>query len=358
MVAALVNADYEFELYREELGASPPERTARNRDGLEFIFFFINQDPHLPLLSQVDYPSDYLASLAALGVTLPTLVRHGASFNWYGKLTDREKEKKLNSKLWGYELLNRLGLNPTANFVVQDAAQVHAIMRRHPTQKWLLKSPYLMSGMGFHTLTGEADVTALGHPHILEPYLERLIDTALFHDPLSGETFFYVNRANAQGGYLGGMVFQHPEGFRQHLAEQGWGACGERLEKQGLALLAALKLEGLEQPLSIDSFLFQTSEGAKAHPGCDINYRQNMGSLLNHLRRFLPAGGVGDFLLLNRIEGLPHGRLMPYSLEERAGVIYLSSPAGQMLGLFFAAPSVAALKKMQLVFFQAAGVRP
>ncbi len=349
---ALINADYEFELYQEELGVTTPERILRNRRMTEFMFFFMNKDKDIGLHAQQSYSLDYLNYLESLGLFVPPISQHGPSFNWYGQLKDISKEKRLNSKLWGYDLLNRLALNPTENFVVRNKAEIDEAVGKHSEIKnWMLKSPYLMSGLNFHQFTSQDPIPEITSAHVLEPYFERLIDFALYYCPSTHEKFFYLCKTTSAGRYKGGAIFQDPQDLASHVESLGLTSAFLKLKEDSLCVLAALINEGLEQPLTVDSFIFSTPEGPGHHPCCDINYRQNMGGLLLSLKSFLPERGVGEFMLLQKIPQLKHNQITPYSTTNRTGVIYLSPPDSDSLGIFFSGRNMAELEHMKTFFF-------
>lgn len=349
---ALVNADYEFELYQQELGTTLPERILRNRKMTEFMFFFMNKNEDIGLHAHQNYPQDYLNYLRSLGLVVPHIVQQGPSFNWYGQLKDIPKEKRLNSKLWGYELLNRLALNPTENVIVRNETEIREHVEKNPGNKtWMLKSPYLMAGLNFYQFTAQDQMPDISSPHILEPYFERLLDFALYYCPHTLEKFFYLCKTTSAGRYKGGVIFQDPQGLATHVETLGLTSNFQDLMRDSLKILDVLITEGLEQPLTVDSFLFSTPRGAGHHPGCDINYRQNMGGLLLSLRSFLPNHGVGEFMLMQKIPQLTHNQMTPYSLQNKTGVIYLSPPDSDSLGIFFSARNATELEHMKTFFF-------
>lgn len=152
---ALVNGDYEFELFRDEVGRMSPERIVRNRNDIEFVFFYLNHDKTLGLSSTQKYEESFFDRLSSLGFTVPSVEDHSPADPWYGKLQDIPKEKRLNSKLWSYELLNQLNLNPCENHVVSSREEIISILATRKPKNWFLKSPYFMSGVGFTVIKQE-----------------------------------------------------------------------------------------------------------------------------------------------------------------------------------------------------------
>lgn len=347
--SAVINADYEFELFKEEVGFTSPERILRNRHSTEFMFFFMNTVEGLSLFTRQTYSPEYLDYLRELGLAVPQLVSQGATFNWYGQLLDLPKEKRLNSKLWSFELLNKLALNPSENYVVRSRQEVAALLSQSPRTRWLLKSPYLMSGLSFHVIEDVAQVPAIHSPHILEPYFERVLDTALYYSPFTREQFFYVSKPTREGRYRGGLIFQSEQGLETYVEARRLAPVFEKLKAASLRILGVLQKDELQQPLTIDSFIFQDAQGYGFHPCCEINYRQNMGGLLASLRHFLPTEGVGEFLLVQNTPNLR--REITYSSESRTGAIYLSPAESETLAIFFCGKNLRELERMQQAFF-------
>jgi|GEM_PF-3340017 len=347
--SAVINADYEFELFKEEIGVTSMERIQRNRNSTEFMFFFMNKAQDLRLFTRQVYSSEYLDYLRGLGLVVPRLTDQGASFNWYGQLLDIPKEKRLNSKLWSYQLLNQLVLNPSENYIFQTKQEVAGILSQSPIKKWLLKSPYLMSGLNFHIIEYADQIPAIDSPHILEPFFNRVLDAALYYSPLSHEKFFYISKTTPDCRYRGGVIFQNDQGLTDYVEAKGLTAVFEKLKTGSLKILDVLLEEKLQQPLTVDSFIFEDDQGFGFHPGCEINYRQNMGGLLASLRTFLPASGVGEFFLVQNNSHM--GRPMPYSKDSKTGVIYLSPPESDALAVFFCGKNLKEIERMQQAFF-------
>ena len=236
-LAALVNDNYEYELFREELGEECFQRNAHLPSELEFMFFFMNRRPELALKNVHNYDQHYRENLQRLGLRLPEMRQDGPSFNWYGQLTERPKEKRLNSKLWGYQLLVRLGLVPEAFHVAQEESEARAWLAGRPGA-WLLKCPFRKAGEGFNLLRTEADVPSFRGPRIIEPYLTRVLDLVLYYDPAEGEVKYHLCRATPEGRYLGGVVFASKEALWRHVNSLGLKGEVEALQAQMEKVLA------------------------------------------------------------------------------------------------------------------------
>ncbi len=339
-ISAAVNSNYEYELFRSDIGEPTYLDGLRHVGTLDWIYFILNDNPNVPLFSRWQYPHQYLDYMGDLGFSVPSIVTSGPTFNWFGHLTDLPKERRLNSKLWSYDLLNRLGLKPVENHVVHCPAEARAIMAGSSVRKWWLKSPFLMAGEGFCSLQTPDDLPEFTGPHILEPHLDRFLDFALFHSPHTGETSFHINRVLPRPNYVGSTIFAHEDGFALHLAELGLMDTFRELKEKTDVIMGALRAEGLEQTLSVDGFFFRRDDGSVGvHPMCEVNYRHTMGGLMRPLRRFLPPSGAGEMIILRRPRQTLSTDFMPYSSSTRRGVIRLTPSECPLMVLFFAADS-------------------
>ena len=74
-----------------------------------------------PTSIKTDFPytESYLQKLESLGCLIPQMypLKHQNSFNWFGALTDLDVERRLNSKKWTYQILEKLGLLPRNFFL-------------------------------------------------------------------------------------------------------------------------------------------------------------------------------------------------------------------------------------------------
>lgn len=349
--AALVNDDYEYELFREELGPEGFAVMQRQRLSCEYMFFFVNQDNTLPLYSAQGYSPQYLAYLQELGISVPQIVSQGPVLHWYGSLQNRVKEKKLNSKLWGYELLNQLGLHPSEYHVVQDLTEAKKVIHTSKRKRWILKPPYFMSGDGFQILEDGKDAQSFTGPHILEPYYERLLDLVLYYNPEEDITRYHLCQGTREGKYQGGIIFDSDVELVAYVASRGLTNAFDELKRRCSIVLEHLKQLGLDQPVALDCFLFREDDKIGYHPCCDINYRRSYGSLIQSLRRFLPAGGCGQLLVMRPVKALKHYEMLPYDKDTKTGLIYLTPEGTRPVGLFFTGASMLQVDRLIKTFF-------
>lgn len=325
----IMNLGYEFELFSKE---STEKFKAKTH--LEYLYFFYCHSRAEFLKPHLNYPQDYLQRLKSLGV-IPRISSdaNDPGRNWYGKLNDLDKEKKLNSKIWMHDFLNDLNLLDPKSKVIKNIDELKQLQIESTANDILLKSPFFMSGIGIHKL-GELQEVLL--PVIAEPFYKRAIDFSSYTDSQTKETQFYVNLTDENGGYLGGRVFEKQRDFYEHYkSKYPLNLLFESHEK----IVRNLFEEGAVESFSIDSYF--TTEG-KFISCCDINYRRNMGELLYHLRRFLPKDGVGEFIISDDLKSD-----YQYSLKHRTGILELSPKGAKSPSVFICAKNMNQLKVLK-----------
>jgi len=321
----VVNAEYERVLFKEFSGELSLELTLKTRAARQYLFYYINKDPDLKLVSYFDLTNQSADYLQSKGIKLPTFIKNVEGENWYGKLNELELEKKLNSKLYSYELLKSLNLLPEDFYVVDTISEIENILQRSSVKKWILKSPYFCGGLGINIIENSSDLPRnLTTPHILEPCLDRMIDMAVYYDPISGESFPYVSLIQKNGTYLGGKIYAKQETMDLELKQNGFYEAFYQNVETAQVIIKELKKYNLQQPLTIDSFLYNDNGKIKAYPMCEINYRISMGTLNAGLKSFIPENGVGLLLSLMPKPGINWQTILPYSPSEKTGVLSLN----------------------------------
>lgn len=348
---ALVNDDYEYLIFKDEIGTSAEIKVTKHY--FDYLFIFMNQKPNQHLYLPQMWPVEYLDYLRELGLQLPTITTSHWTYNWYGKMTDLEKEKKINSKLFSYELLNELGLNPVPNFVVSSPEEVKQIIKQHSYSEWLLKCPYQMGGNHFFKIKEETDVPDIYRPYILEPLLDRVLDVSYFYNNELDRVDYYVNVTTSDGKYCGGLVFENERDLEKYFEQQGYHHCYPEWKRTSAIILERVKAMKVEQPFSVDGFIYRENGQYKLHPMNEINYRQTFGGFLISLKRFLNPGGVGYLFSVKLDEQSMKKDFMPYNKDMKRGLIYLSPPHIKNLQMFCCGQNVeeaTRIKKMYLKY--------
>lgn len=347
MKYALVNVEYEFDIFSDKMSQRSEEFFLKERRGLEFIFFFINKNPNIGLLNQRDYSKEYINYLRSLGITIPKMTKGHASFNWYGVKKDIELERKLNSKIWSYDLLNKLFKDQFPYWVVADQKSGQEILDKEACENWILKPAHMMGGYNVHLLSSTEKFPQIQHEHILEPKYNRVQDFALHYDPVSKESFFYKSQMKLSGFYVGGTIFKKDESFEMYMQQFPYYETYLELKNKCHLILENIKQFDLAQPLTIDSFIYEEDGHYKVHPMCEINYRMNMGTLLNSLREFLSEDGVGEIFFVYQNADVDYKDFPPFDLENKNGVMLLNDKNPSNRLFFIAAPNVKVLRKLK-----------
>ncbi len=350
---AIVNAEYEFQLYEEILQPDMDKRKQRSRESLEFMFFFMNEDPNLVLQTEFNYSQDYFDYLKSLGVSIPDIVKDSKSntndkLNWFGKLENLEVERKLNSKIWMYEFLSKMRFNQDV-WIINDRSSLSRAIESISNENIIIKDPYLMSGINMEVFNKlKIPKRDFKYSQIIEPYYQRIIDLAYFYNPFDKEGSFYINQTTTTGQYVGAIVFDNQKDFLEYIDSLGLSNQFEDLK------LATEKVVGkleesfkLEQLISFDSFIYERGGEKVLYPLCDINYRVNMGALVNSLRRFLPAYGVGQFILIRNDLKKRSAREFTYDTKTKKGIIYLTPENSRALGLFICSDTIEDLGRLR-----------
>lgn len=331
LLPARVNDDYELELFMEELGPRP------HRMGLhllDFMFFCMNKEPDATLFTSREYSEDFLSYLRELGLVIPQIVNAGDYYNWYGRLENISKEKRLNSKLYSYEVLNRLKLNPCPNFIVSSREEMANALKDYSYPIWFLKCPFDMAGWGMRKIHKGTDLPEIKRKFILEPELERTLDVSFFFNIRDKSVNFYQNLVMPGGQYFGGVLYQNPDDFDSWMLEKGFDSANEKWRKISDTILFEIMKEEPEQSFSVDAFFFRTNSGFDVHPMTEINYRETVGGCLLSLRPFLPKRGTGILITLPVKNETDFNTFMPYSNETKKGIIYLSPPGAEQVTFF------------------------
>lgn len=348
---AVVNAEYEHVLFERELGHCAPQRYQKLRCGRQYLFYYINSDPNLGLVSFWDMPAETIDYFAEKGIVLPKLVKDVPGENWYGLLSNIDLERKLNSKLEHYKFLEKQGDLPEHVHFVSNKEEILKAIKNSEVKTWILKAPFFCGGHGFKIIESEAQVPEkLPFPHILEPYLKRVADMAVYYDPDSREMFPYISYINPEGVYLGGRIYQNQAYLELELKHDGLYDAFMSVVHKAEEYLQELKKHPLAQPVTLDSFLYRDDKGKlKGYAISETNYRISMGTLNRSLRKFLPENGVGTLVATKKYDNVNWKTILPYSTETKQGVLSLNegNPHGEVL--LISAPNMNILKRYEKI---------
>jgi hypothetical protein len=351
----VVNSEYEHILFENILGSTKESSILKIRQARQYLFYFINKDPQARLRSFQDLDAENEDYLRSVGALLPNLVNEGEGLNWYGSLTNLELERKLNNKIETYKLLESFGDLPPHARVVSTALEMKQHIKSAPVVKsWILKAPYFCGGKGVQIITNESEIPeSIPFPHILEPNLNRVVDLAIYYEPKSNLYFPYVSLIQKNGVYRGGRVYQDQDHLERDLKQDGIYDVFMGVVENARKYLDQLKQFPLEQPVTLDSFLYLDDRGQlKGYPLCEINYRISMGTLNHSLQRFLPEGGVGFLVALGPKVEMDWKKILPYDPVNRTGVLSLNSGNPHSEIILVCAPDSKKLNRYKEIVFE------
>ena len=353
--AARVNDDYELELFKEELGPRPKRMGLHQ---LDYMFFCMNQDTKACLYTKRNYSEDYLKYLEKLGFVVPKIVHSGDYYNWYGRLQNIPKEKRLNSKLFSYGILNQLKLNPCPNFTVSSNEELELSLKTHPYPIWFLKCPFDMAGLGLRKIETDSDLPRINRPYVLEPILDRILDVSFYFNIRDKSVSFYRNLVLPGGQYYGGVLYEEKKDFETWMIENGFEDVSKKWFKVSEKILSEIMKEEPEQSFSVDSFFYKTDSGVDLHPMTEINYRETVGGCLLSLKPYLPEKGTGILITLPVTSDVPFNSFMPYSVETKKGIIYLSPHGSDQTTFFCSAATLKDAENLMQKYLLIAGISP
>lgn len=298
MKAIRVNADYEVELFHQNL--APP---AINHT-IEFFSFFLTQKP---LLSSKLYTSAYLSHVEALTGHRPQVVQKGEYENFWGRLKDLDIEKWWNSKLTSTELIVEkqwcgqtriLHANSDLDFLSDG-------------RTYLLKDPFGMSGQKFQLLRPQDSleektvllkkVLAKGD-QIVEPWFDRKFDFSQYIFP-DGKKIAYENAVDDKFQYKGTAFHSLPSAelenlsFYHKVSKEKWAI----FEKQTQEIQNFYSRYPNISGYSIDSFIYEEDGILNIRVMSEINYRKTMGWFCFEMgQKYAPQSSMIKLLLLKK----------------------------------------------------------
>ena len=123
-----VNLAYENELYGE------PIKKHLN-DAFDYLLFWC-QEEQSTLVTKNVFSNDYLDFVAHYsGFECLYTKDSSNSQNWWGKLSDIDKERKLNSKIFLNESLKKLDILEVDSFVVNTYEELKSLQKNKNTKK-------------------------------------------------------------------------------------------------------------------------------------------------------------------------------------------------------------------------------
>lgn len=243
---------------------------------LEHLFFFSSSEKNT-LFTSHRYAVDYLDHVKNVMGHRPRTSSLGEPENWWGKIKNKELEKKINSKVTSFEIANRLGVNTSNGRVVmtlkeaEDFFEVEKdVFFRHPYERAGRVSFRISSEKEFRENADRIKKILKGQPLIVDKYFENRkwdLGSCLVQNGGVFETTYQIKNLNDEKGVFRGAV------LLSDLIQS------EELEKIGKAYYEL----GARDFIQVDSFAHEDGISWL----CEVNYRKTMGFVVNRLNRLL-----------------------------------------------------------------------
>jgi len=228
-----------------------------------------------------------------------SVLKWGAQFGWTCPAPPLDVVKRINSRLYRWELESQLGVAVSNSTVLTSIEQVLQHIEQFgansPHAGWVLKANFGMSGRERQLGRGSVVPVAVlnwgkrrlqqSGALVFEPWLERIAEAGLqVQIPRTGEPFLV--------GVL--PLLTDPTGTYRGSQIQ---CCDANVSTWDFAVEIALRVArevqrtGYFGPLGIDAMQYRDMEGMpRVRPLQDLNARYTMGRLGLGLRRFIESG--------------------------------------------------------------------
>ena len=263
MKSFIVNADYESQLYHHK--DYPKWR-------LTIEFFFLWIEPKCFLSSTHSYsPEDIHFLTRSIGVepliSLKTQLHN--QIYWWGKLENKDLERKINSRLFIFDEAKRLELLPNESIIINNDFELKQLPGHY-----ILKTEGSMSGKGIikKELSYKKNMI---FPLIAEPLFHRKKDFSCYVFNSENKIIFYQNEVDDHFQFRGTFL---GEGKISELMDH---AQDEELLENFLSKVKGIHdyilNQGATGDFSIDSFIYEKNKQLYLYGLTEINYRKTMG---------------------------------------------------------------------------------
>lgn len=278
---------------------------------------------------EVDLPAGEQWELVPWGWT-SDLIKWGLTHGWTCPAPPIETVRLVNSRVFRWELEDRLGIALPGSAVLRSADELSAHIAEHAGigAGWVLKANFGMAGRerilgrGAHpgdpVLNWARKRFAQSEGVVFEPWVERVSEAGLqWNIPPSGEPQLLGITpllTDASGTYRGSQLSCSVE----ELA--AWQIAVEKTRK----VANHVQQCGYWGPMGIDAMQYRTTDGVvRCRPLQDLNARYTMGRMALGLRRFVADGYAADWL--------HEPRLVASELESTPGATVLQTTARSWL---------------------------
>ncbi len=309
-----VNIDYEFELF--DSAYNPLNRKNKKVcEEFEFIYFFTEKN-ELNLSTGREYDSEYLSYLETILEKKIAIYPFDLSASpWWGSFEDIDTKRITNSKEFSFTIAKNLNLLTEMSFFINSSGELPEL---NPNQKYLVKSPYLMSGRG-QSLYDVDNIPET--PFLLEPY-HNVIEDFGIRVCFEKGVLYCVELKNLNGKqFSGGKIINLPEIFDSNIL---------------IAIAKEYQLKGVKKSIQIDCYTYENNIRYLV----EANDRKTMGDFIYSQYELFnnSSGGRGLYVENIQIRTFKDMRSFLgkniYSPESKKGVIPCSPPGNLKTWLY------------------------
>jgi hypothetical protein len=258
-VANRVNIHFENKLAGKKVSHS---------SSFDFIYFLLNNDS-TPLFTQERFEDAYLEHLSQLGFQTNYTNCADVIKDWWVREESSEITKKLNSKVYLLDLLNKHDLTDSESVIVSNKNEFDL----QASNFNLIREEYSVSGRGTYKV-GEG--TPKVFPVILTNHKNRICDIGT--RVCEGVKSHYFNLVDSQFCFRG-QYFDEKKIFKSRNQE-----LFNKLDVLTHKLDQVLTNEFSALNYQIDSFIFKENGKLHLEFAHEINYRRSMGDIYLNLK--------------------------------------------------------------------------
>lgn len=263
MKSFIVNADYESQLYHHK--DYPKWRLA-----IEFFFLWI--EPKCFLSSTHSYSLEdihFLTKSTGAEPLISSKTKPQEQIFWWGKLENKDLERKINSRLFIFDEARRLRLLPSETMIINNDSELKEL-----PSDYLLKTEGAMSGKGIIKIELSSKKKMI-FPLIAEPLFNRSKDFSCYVFNSEKKIIFYQNIVDEHFQFRGTLL---GEGNISELMESSQEEnLLESFPSKVKEIHDYILKQGATGDFSMDSFLYSKNDRTSLYGLTEINYRKTMG---------------------------------------------------------------------------------
>jgi hypothetical protein len=321
MMANRVNLDFDFALLKNNSSLINDKYNSE----FEYIYFLSDKSGE-PLKNCVDYKKDYLDYLKSKGFNIPKLVESKSYSNWWGDLTDFEKVKKLDSKIFCAEIAIENGYCPEEVRIIHNISEFESYITSQSANKFYYRSNFGFSGSG-NKIIHKGKNYSLRFPGVVSHYYQVVLALGITVDLNTSDFFLIENFTDENGTFLGGQKIE------LEIVADKLNLSTREVQKTLESIFINLKEKYGARTVQFDSFLYEDNQGKYWYKLLEVNFRKTMGHVINNLSKKL---GPGKWVLRKMPQLTSSYKNLESKLEEEfCSRIVITSPLDRRFLSFY-----------------------